>query len=168
MAELSLYSPKIIYKKGVEQIVPDSLSRRDGRDCIPNEKSFEPRYLYDSPDVCALAISEKTSSFNDMLIADPVQDWPLYYFKNEDSWPETFKKELLKNQHLYVVKDHHVWRKITNKLDTNKDEKLVKFIPFRRRADLVEDFHRGFGHQGKTTVQQLRNVLHENKLLNKL
>lgn len=59
MAELSIFCPKIIYKKGVEQIVTDSLSRRDGPDCTPNEKSSKPRYLYDSPDDCAAIISVK-------------------------------------------------------------------------------------------------------------
>lgn len=81
MAELSIFCPKIIYKKGVEQIVPDSLSRRDGPDFTPNEKSFEPRYLYDSADDCAAIISIKTHQFDDPLITDPVQDWPLFYLK---------------------------------------------------------------------------------------
>jgi hypothetical protein len=96
MSELSLYSPKIIYKKGEEQVVPDSLSRKDGPDCTPNDVSFEPRYLYESAEVFAAVIVEKTRSFNDPLITDPRQDWPLFYFKNEDNWPEQFKNELVK------------------------------------------------------------------------
>ena len=37
----------------------------------------------------------------------------------------------------------------------NSNVTWVKFIPFKRRADLVEDFHRGFGHQGKLTIEHL-------------
>jgi hypothetical protein len=151
-----LYSPKIIYKKGEEQVVPDSLSRKDGPDCTPNDVSFEPRYLYESAEICAAVIAEKTRSFNDPLITDPRQDWPLFYFKNEDNWPEQFKNELVKQRDSFIVKDESVWKKLKSKQDDENDsEKLVKFIPFKRRADLVEDFHRGFGHQGKVTVGQL-------------
>jgi hypothetical protein len=159
MSELSLYSPRIIYKKGEEQVVPDSLSRRDGPDCIPNDSSFEPRYLYDSSEICAAVISEKTKSFDDPLITDPTHDWPLFYFKEENSWPSKLKKELTKNRDSFIVKDQHVWKKLVTKHgkenDMQPEEQLVKFIPFKRRADLVEDFHLGFGHQGKTTVGHL-------------
>lgn len=74
MAELSIFSPKIIYKKGIDQIVPDSLSRKEELDCTTNQTSLEPRYLYDSPEACAAIISEKTRQFDDPLITDPIQD----------------------------------------------------------------------------------------------
>ena len=45
-----------------------------------------------------------------------------------------------------MSKDNHIWRKL-------KNENWAKFIPFKRRADLVEDFHRGFGHQGTITIE---------------
>ncbi|KAG2191605.1 hypothetical protein INT47_012819 [Mucor saturninus] len=159
MSELSMFSPKIVYKPGVDNIVPDFLSRRDGSKCIPNTESFEPRYLYDSPETCAAVISSKTNRFDDPLITDPLQDWPLYYFKDEDLWPDTLKAELKKQQDRFRVKDGHIWRKYIDKSNTisseHASESWTKFIPFKRRADLVEDFHRGFGHQGKITVHQL-------------
>lgn len=37
-------------------------------------------------------------------------------------------------------------------------EILVKFIPYKRRADLIEDYHKVFGHQGNLTVQQLMST----------
>ncbi|KAG2199166.1 hypothetical protein INT47_009905, partial [Mucor saturninus] len=124
---------------GVDNIVPDFLSRRDGSNCIRNDISFEPRYLYDSPDTCA-AIN---SLNND----------------REDEWPDHCKTQLKQQQNRFMVKDNHVWRQFVDKSKTTADmpvkETWVKFIPFKRQADLVEDFHRGFGHQGKTTINQL-------------
>jgi hypothetical protein len=154
MAELSLYSPKIIYKKGEDNFIPDLLSRRDGPNCTPAANSIEPRYLYATFENCA-AILHKTRQDHDSLVNDPLQDWPLFYFKDQDSWPEKWKDELLTQQNNFMVKDQYVWKKVTNKTSTATNDIWVKFIPFKRRADLVEDFHRGFGHQGKITINQL-------------
>lgn len=96
----------------------------------------------------------KKNLFDDPLITDPVQDWPLFYFKDEESWPEKYRIQLKKQKNLYVVKEQHVWKRIGGS-EGDKAEKLLKFIPVKRRADLVEDFHPGFGHQGDITVQQL-------------
>ncbi|KAG2190402.1 hypothetical protein INT47_001388, partial [Mucor saturninus] len=151
MTELSLYSPKILYKKGIDNIVPDLLSRRDGPNCVPNTESMEPRYLYEPVETVAAIISNSSSNSNDILITDPLQDWPLFYFKDASLWPESLKDHLLKKQQDFIVRDQHIWKKMKNE----NDDKLVKFIPFKRRVDLVEDFHKGFGHQGKATVYQL-------------
>jgi hypothetical protein len=67
-----------------------------------------------------------------------------------EQWPEKWKTKLLKQQENFKSKDDHIWKKLKN-----NSEVWTKFIPFKRRADLVEDFHRGFGHQGTTTIEHL-------------
>lgn len=37
----------------------------------------------------------------------------------------------------------------------SKAKNRLKFIAFSKRADLIEDFHRGFGHAGKQTVTSI-------------
>jgi hypothetical protein len=147
MSELSLYSPKIIYKKGTDNIIPDLLSRRDGPNCNPAEKSIEPKYLYESYEICATTVLNTKSETD---LSDPVKDWPLFYFKPQEKWPENWTKKLLQQQQNFKVEDNHIWKKAKNNNDI-----WIKFIPFKRRADLVEDFHRGFGHQGLLTIEHL-------------
>jgi hypothetical protein len=157
-AELSMYNPKIIYKKGADNIIPDLLSRRDGPKCDPAPKSIEPKYLYNIIHT-SYAIMNKVTPLEEPVVNDPIQDWPLFYFQSEDEWPDKWKKDLIKEQHNFMVKDKFIWRKLNDKSkNTNncvRQEILLKFIPFSKRADLVEDFHRGYGHQGKTTVYQI-------------
>jgi hypothetical protein len=146
MSELSLYSPKIIYKQGTDNIIPDLLSRRDDPKCNPAELSIEPKYLYEVYQSATAVLSIE----NENELSDPTKDWPLFYFKPQDKWPKKWLSKLKSKQDDFMVKDGHVWKRLKN------DEKTwVKFIPFKRRADLVEDFHRGFGHQGTTTVDHL-------------
>ncbi|GAA5807676.1 hypothetical protein MFLAVUS_001048 [Mucor flavus] len=65
--------------------------------------------------------------------------------KSQDKWPEKWLNKLKSKQDEFMVKDGHVW-KMLNKINKT----WTKFVPFKRRADLVEDFHKGFGHQGTT------------------
>ena len=94
MSELSLYNPKIIYKKGIDNIIPDLLSRRDGPECTPAQKSIEPKYLYEPFEHCAAVLNvDEPDKLN-----DPTQDWPLFYFKPRDQWPENGLKNYFSNK----------------------------------------------------------------------
>ncbi|KAG0741236.1 hypothetical protein G6F22_005145 [Rhizopus arrhizus] len=133
LSEIEAYDPKIKYKPGKENGVPDALSRRDGPNCTADIEELEPKYLYQ--------IEHKEES-----------DWPEYYRINIPSEiSEAMKKRMEQNKEKFVVRNNKVYRKIKN----GKKFVLVQFCPFSRRADLVEKFHAGFGHLGKTTVYDL-------------
>lgn len=156
MAELETYQPTVLYKKGIENVVPDALSRKDGNTCEPNEESLEPLFLYNIHTNNIEINSNSDHPLNKIrepdpsLLTDPSQDWPIFYKKSQEEWPAKWKQQLLKEQEKFIVQDNFIWRK-----DANQVDKLLKFIPFSKRADLVEDFHRGFGHAGQGTVYQL-------------
>ncbi|KAG1170886.1 hypothetical protein G6F36_011841 [Rhizopus arrhizus] len=76
LSEIELYDPEILYKPGVENQVPDLLSRRDGPESRPAEKSIQPRYLYH--------ITAALKSLP-LLDQDPIQDWPLHYLSSQDT-----------------------------------------------------------------------------------
>ncbi|KAG2192115.1 hypothetical protein INT47_012407, partial [Mucor saturninus] len=111
-------------------VLPDLLSRRDGPDCIPAARSIEPRYLYNM---------DQSSSTKGMskpvrtLKEDPIQDWPLLYYRDEQDWPELLKLELKQHRDKFVVRDRHVYRLYKSAKDSNVTE--LKFIPFAQRAD---------------------------------
>lgn len=50
-----------------------------------------------------------------------------------------------------MVQDGQVWRRVK----VGPRVSLVLFCPFSRRADLVSQFHEGFGHAGQATVFDL-------------
>ncbi|KAJ8651445.1 hypothetical protein O0I10_013004 [Lichtheimia ornata] len=129
VAEIELYDPIIQYKPGKENCVPDLLSRRDGPNCISQEASMEPQYLY-----AVKSIQES--------------DWPKFYASPEDNWPAIYKDLLLKHKDKFVTRDQQVFRlvRIGDKLEERR------YVQFARRADLVRDFHHSLGHAGKTTV----------------
>lgn len=87
---------------------------------------------------------------NENELSDPTKDCPLLYFKPQDKWLEKWSMKLKAKQDSFTIKDGHVWKKVNANV-----ESWVKFIPFKRRADLVEDSHRGFGHQATTTIDHL-------------
>ncbi|KAG1471288.1 hypothetical protein G6F57_011442 [Rhizopus arrhizus] len=144
LSEIELYDPVILYKPGVENQVPDILSRRDTPDTKPSANSMEPKYLYNIV---------KESKHVSILDSDPIQDWPLHYLSTPDKWPIKIKKELEKRQSQFIIRDKQVFKKVKSQDQEAYDE--LKFIPFAKRADLVDNFHRGYGHSGQTTVYNL-------------
>jgi hypothetical protein len=153
MSEIELYNPDIQYKAGKENIIPDLLSRRDGPDCVPAAKSIEPRYLYNITNNKNSKILSKPVR---TLDEDPIQDWPLLYYREEQDWPELLKKQLKQHQEKFIIRDRHVYRLLKS---PNTDEVIeLKFIPFPQRADCVDNFHTAFGHLSQYTVyQQMKN-----------
>lgn len=101
MDELSLYNPTIIYKSGAENIIPDLLSRRDGVECIPDTTSIEPEQCQQ---VHAL---HKIQDIQD----DLVNDWPLFYFKPEENWPEKIKHKLVDQKEHFKAENQFIWKK---------------------------------------------------------
>lgn len=95
----------------MENIIPDLLSRRDGPDCTPNTESIKPRYLYKPIKTAAAILTETTDNHKDRLITDPLQDWPLFYFKDPSLWPESRKQQLSDKQKDFVVQNQHVFEK---------------------------------------------------------
>lgn len=144
LSEIELYDPEILYKPGSKNHVPDILSRKDGVESSPEEESIQPRCLFNECN--ALKVSPT-------LEADPIQDWPLQYLYEKNKWPDKMKNDLNKLQRHFTVKDKQVYfRQITPK--TNEILEL-KFIPFAKRADLVGNFHCGYGHSGQANVYNL-------------
>ncbi|KAG1251585.1 hypothetical protein G6F65_018287 [Rhizopus arrhizus] len=105
---------------------------------------MQPRYLYH--------ISAAVKSLS-ILDQDPIQDWPLHYLSSPERWPNKIKNELDKLKHHFVIRDNQVYRK--EKIPKNEDYVELKFIPFVRRADMVDNFHVGYGHSGQTNVYSL-------------
>ena len=132
IAELELYDPDIQYKPGKDNHIPDLLSRRDGPACETLESEMEPDYLY-----AMKAVQES--------------DWPKFYAKPENTWPPSYKDLLLKHKDKFVSRDNLVFRKV--KIGDEVQE--IRYVLFARRADLVEQFHKSFGHAGNTTMYDL-------------
>lgn len=132
IAEMELYDPDIQYKPGKDNHVPDILSRRDGAHCLTNESDMEPEYLY-----ATRAIQES--------------DWPKFYLRPEEKWPSSYADLLRKHREQFVVRNDMVFRKVK----VNNTLQEVRFAMFSRRADIVQEIHKAFGHPGMTTMQDL-------------
>ncbi|KAG2190799.1 hypothetical protein INT47_010346 [Mucor saturninus] len=133
IAEFELYDPIIQYKPGKENGVPDVLSRLDGPESNVSEvESMEPDYLYAMP-------------------TSDTADWPKFYARPDNEWPEEIKDLLSKQRKNFVVRDQKVFRLV--KASDKVQE--IRFALFAKRADLVNSFHTGFGHAGETTVYDL-------------
>ena len=181
LAELESYSPEIIYKSGQSNVVPDLLSRVDGADCVPATESFEPKYLYSTNSpvgnyeylYTANVIASKQSSDKELSLVLQ-QDWPLLYKHDYDQRAHTTKlKTLLEREkaNFEINKhDQRVYRKVKLKVDNGQNEdatknsttitKMVPFVPFVERADLVEKFHLGYGHAGVKFMNHLLEARH--------
>ncbi|KAG1177838.1 hypothetical protein G6F36_010757 [Rhizopus arrhizus] len=144
LSEVELYDPEILYKPGKENQIPDLLSRRDGPNTHPEERSMQPRYLYH--------VNIKRNDLS-LLDKDPIQDWPLHYLSNEEKWPAKIREELNRRKHSFIIKDQHVYKK--EKMNGCDKFIELKFISFARRADMIDDFHTGYGHSGQASVYQL-------------
>ncbi|CDH61122.1 integrase core domain containing protein [Lichtheimia corymbifera JMRC:FSU:9682] len=78
-------------------------------------------------------------------------DWPKFYAKPEEQWPSLYKDLLQKHRQRFVTRNDQVYRLIKNGEQTNE----VRYVLFARRADLVQQFHTGFGHPGNKTLYDL-------------
>lgn len=151
MSEIELYNPDIQYKAGKDNLIPDLLSRRDGPECTPAVKSLEPKYFYN----VTTTINTSNKNFSKPITSlneDPIQDWPLLYFRDEQDWPALLKKELLQQQDKFVSRNQHIYR--LSKLPNSSELSELKFVPFNQRADSVDNFHTAFGHLSQHTVYQ--------------
>ena len=135
LSEIETYDPKILYKPGKMNEVPDALSRRDGADCIAAESSMEPRYLY---------------SVDSNILVHPT-DWPAFYLTKPELVPDTVKSVLESNRDKFVIKQDKVYRLVK----VNNQQLEARFCPLSNRAALVNKFHKGFGHAGQLTVFEL-------------
>ncbi|KAG2190783.1 hypothetical protein INT47_012934, partial [Mucor saturninus] len=133
ISELELYDPTIEYKPGKDNNVPDVLSRIGGPESEDMAaESMEPDYLYVSQ------------------IPDE-SDWPKLYTHPEEEWPEDYKELLQRQRSRFVIHDQKVFRRV--KFGDGFRE--IRYALFARRANLVDNFHKGFGHAGETTVYDL-------------
>ncbi|KAG2195271.1 hypothetical protein INT47_005046 [Mucor saturninus] len=131
--ELELYSPKIVYKPGKENTIPDILSRMPFND-TPSPAPMEPDYLYAVWDKFPTTIR---------------YDWPLLLIPSSREKVKTdeLKALLDKEAEKFHITANRVFRKVV--IDpTNNVTKLVAFLPFAERADTVSDYHDTFGHAG--------------------
>ncbi|CEG85007.1 hypothetical protein RMATCC62417_18745 [Rhizopus microsporus] len=144
LSEIELYDPEILYKPGSENQVPDILSRRDGIEASPEDKSMEPKYLYHISSLLRNAT---------VLKEDPIQDWPNHYLHHQDKWPSKLKDDLIKLQPQFIVKEKQVY--LLERRSSTNDTIELKFIPFAKRANLVDDFHKGYGHSGQSNMYNL-------------
>ncbi|KAG1174195.1 hypothetical protein G6F36_011270 [Rhizopus arrhizus] len=144
LSEVELYDPEILYKPGVENQIPDLLSRRDDVSAIPEKNSMQPRYVYH------IGPNNKCLS---RLEQDPIQDWPLHYLTTEEKWPDKIKADLIKVRNRFIVKNQQVYKK--SKVPKSNEFVELKFIPFAKRADMVDDFHSGYGHAGQASMYNL-------------
>lgn len=150
MQDLEMYQPSLVYKKGVDNIVPDALSRRDGPDCVPDPVSMEPEFLYE---MSTTILNKVLQPSDTSLLTDPCQYWPIFFKKKKEDWPDKWRAQLEKEEANFEVIDNVLYR--LNPDATGREASKLKFIAFARRADLIEDFHRGFGHSGQLTVYHL-------------
>ncbi|GAN11513.1 conserved hypothetical protein, partial [Mucor ambiguus] len=150
MQDLEMFQPTLVYKKGEDNIVPDLLSRREGPDCVPDPVSMEPEFLYEMSTSILNKVFQPTDT---SLLTDPCQDWPIFFKKKKEDWPDKWRAQLAKEESNFEVIDNVLYR--LNPNSTGREASKLKFITFARRADLIEDFHRGFGHSGQLTVYHL-------------
>ncbi|KAK4519747.1 Ubiquitin-conjugating enzyme E2 2 [Mucor velutinosus] len=135
LSEIETYDPKILYKPGKINQVPDALSCRDGASCVAAETSMEPCYLY---------------SVESNIMVHP-SDWPTFYLTKQELVPGSVKPLLKSNANRFILKNEKVYRKV--KIGEREFE--ARFCPFSNRATLVNRFHEGFGHAGQGTVFEL-------------
>lgn len=131
--ELELYSPKIVYKPGKENQVPDALSRLPFTD-IPDPEPMEPDFLYAVWDKFPTSIR---------------YDWPLLLIPDSRTRVQSDElKSLLDKEavHFHITTNRVFRRVIVD--NTTKETKLVPFLPFSERADTVANYHNSFGHAG--------------------
>lgn len=150
MQDLEVFQPTLVYKKGVDNVIPDLLSRRDGPDCEPDPVSMEPELLYE---MSTTILNKVLQPSDTSLLTDPCQDWPIFYKKKKEDWPDKWRAQLEKEESNFEVIENVLYR--LNPNPTGREASKLKFISFARRADLIEDFHRGFGHSGQLTVYHL-------------
>ena len=147
ISELELYDPDIQYKPGKENDVADVLSRIGGPHDAPDLHSIEPRYLYSTVHHKTQEIPVRKHNKEE----DVIRNWPSLYRQAEADWPASVSDLLKKERKNFVVEDSKVYRLV--KIDGV--EKKIPFVTFNKRADLVEDFHSGYGHTGTTTIYSL-------------
>lgn len=133
IAEMELYDPDIQYKPGKDNHVPDLLSRREGPDCKTNTMDTEPDFLY----AARLSVQES--------------DWPKFYVRAEADWPPLFADLMHQHKDKFVVRNQQVFRIVK----TGPENHEVRYALFARRADLVKEYHDGYGHAAKTTVYEI-------------
>lgn len=133
ISEIETYNLTIKYRPGKENGVPDALSRCCDADTSGNMLNMEPDYLYVAKEL-------------------PEADWPLYYnLEMPNNISDAMKQRIAREKDKFVVQDGQVWRRVK----VGPRVSLVLFCPFSRRADLVSQFHEGFGHAGQATVFDL-------------
>lgn len=145
IAELEMYDPDIQYKSGASNVVPDALSRRDGPSCIPSAQSMEPEYVY------------AVSAFDNV---PPMmrEDWPLLYLNNYYTKVKstTLRNKLTKERPNFEISGGKIFRKVNlYGGDGVASTRLVPYLPFSQRADVVSQYHEGFGHCGFETMVKL-------------
>lgn len=142
IAELELYAPDIQYKPGKDNNVPDVLSRIGSPASSCASHSLEPEYLYSS------WIQDGLSRAGEPM------DWPMLYINEEERVKDPINRKLLdKHRNNFVVHDRRVFRKVI--IDGSGTIKEVPFLPYARRADLVANFHEGFGHANFDTMLKI-------------
>ena len=145
IAELEMYDPDIQYKSGTSNVVPDALSRRDGPSCTPAIQSMEPEYIY------------AVSTFDNV---SPMirEDWPLLYLDNYYSKIKStsLRNKLTKERANFEISGGKIFRKVelfgNDGISTSR---LVPYLPFAKRADVVSQYHESFGHCGYETMVKL-------------
>lgn len=139
ISELEMFAPEIKYKPGKENMVADALSRI-GDETTPAADSMEPQYLF--------------TAWSD-LPEELKSDWPLLYTNGGDNKVSSsdLKALLKKEKQNFSIKDGHIFRLVKPK--DNSSEKEVPFVPFVQRADLVANFHNGFGHASEKNMVHL-------------
>ncbi|KAK4516163.1 uncharacterized protein ATC70_011129 [Mucor velutinosus] len=150
MQDFEMYQPFLVYKTGVNNVVPNALSRREGPDCDPDPVSMEPEFLYE---MSTAILSKVWQPSDTSLLTGPCQDWPIFFKEKKKGWPGKWRAQLEKEEANFEVIDNVLYR--LNHDATGREVLKLKFITFARRADLIEDFHRGFGHSGQLTCQLL-------------
>lgn len=85
------------------------------------------------------------------LLNDSCQDWPIFFKKRKEDWADKWRVQLEKEEAKFEVVNNVVWCLNPNP-PSPKAASRLKFIFFARRADLIEDFHCGFGHSSQLTV----------------
>ncbi|KAG1167753.1 hypothetical protein G6F36_012446 [Rhizopus arrhizus] len=141
IAELELYAPDIQYKPGKDNNVPDILSRIGSPASLCASHSLEPEYLYSS------WIQDGLSRAGEPM------DWPMLYINEERVKDQKNRNLLDKHRNDFVVHDRRVYRKVI--IDGSGTIKAVPFLPYARRADIVANFHEGFGHANFDTMLKL-------------
>jgi hypothetical protein len=130
--ELELCDPTIKYKPGKENTIPDKLSRRQDLHDLSQSPPMDEDYLY-------------------LLDSSENLDWPLCYLKPSETYPANLRELLERDRDKFVIRGDTVLRRVI--ID---DEALeVPYLEWTKRADVIEEFHTGFGHQKGQTMQDM-------------